>query len=278
MACLSQRAGLPPSGPGALALPSPSTPCRRKSPRSSSERGQASVEAALTLPLSLFLFLGTLQLFLLLQAQALTGYAAFKAVRTGSVKYGDCEAMTHAAIATLLPSFARTDSAVALGKAFRVHRDNVFVPQWDSGHTGSIVWINRERPLAAEIRADEEWSFDDPARYASAADITRLEARIVFWYPMRVPFANWVLSRMFLAQLGLRDFCAVDPLQPAHAAHWGAGQPMPLDAAIRQEMLERAERREYAFPLQATYAMRMMTPARQRFFATQNCPLPAQTP
>jgi hypothetical protein len=231
------------------------------------------VEAALTLPLTIFLFLGTLQLFLLLQAQALTGYAAFHAVRTGSVKYGDCEAMTHAALASLLPSFARTDSAVALGNAFRARRDNVFDPTLDSGHTGSIVWIARERPLASEIRADEELSFDDPARYSSVADVMRLEARIVFWYPMRIPFANWVLSQMFLAQLGLRDFVAVDPLQPAHEAHWRAGAPSSLSAAISQELLERAARREYAFPLQATYSMRMMTPARPRYFATQNCPL-----
>ncbi|WP_224247847.1 TadE/TadG family type IV pilus assembly protein [Hyalangium gracile] len=256
----------------------PSSPSRRKAVRPSSQRGQATVEAAISLPLTLFLFLGTLQLFLLLQAQALTGYAAFRAVRTGSVKYGDCEAMTHAAIASLLPSFARTDSAVALGTSFRLHRENRFTPAADSGHSGSIVWIARERPLASEIRADEERSFDDPARYSSVTDVTRLEARLVFWYPMRVPFANWVLSRMFLAQLGLRDFVAVDPLVPAHDARWGATRPVTLEASIREEMLRRADRRQYAFPLQATYAMRMMTPPRPRFFATQNCPFPSEAP
>ncbi|WP_224372207.1 TadE/TadG family type IV pilus assembly protein [Hyalangium versicolor] len=252
-------------------MPYPSSLSRQKPSRA--QRGQATVEAALTLPLLIFLFLGTLQLFLLLQAQALTGYATFRAVRSGSVKYGDCEAMTHAAIAALLPSFARTDSPVALGSAFRLHRENLYAPAADSGHSGNIVWIHRERPLASEIREDEERSFDDPARYSSSADVTRLEARLVFWYPMRIPFANWVLSSMFLAQLGLRDFVGVDPLQPVHETHWRAGQPVSLDAAIRQEMLARADRREYAFPLQATYAMRMMTPPRPRFFATQNCPL-----
>ncbi len=49
------------------------------------ESGQALVEAALTLPLTVFLILGTLQLFLLLQARTLTEYAAFLAVRKGSV-------------------------------------------------------------------------------------------------------------------------------------------------------------------------------------------------
>jgi hypothetical protein len=193
------------------------------------------------------------------------------------VKYGNCEAMTHAAIATLLPSFARTDSPAALGSAFRIHRDNTYSPVWDEGHTGPIVWIARERPLRGEIRADEEESFDNPARYASVSDVMRLEARIVFWYPLRIPFADWVLTRMFLAQLGLREYTAVDPIQPVHNARWRQGMATSLEAAIRQELLERVDREEYVFPLQANYSMRMMTPARRQFFEEQNCSPTPQT-
>jgi len=237
------------------------------------QSGQATVEAALTLPLTIFLMLGTLQLFLLLQARVLTEYAAFRAVRTGSVKHGDCEAMTHAALGVLLPSFARTDSPAALGAAFRTHRDNRYHSKADGGHTGTIVWIARERPLSGTLRSDEEESFDDVNRYAGVEDVVRLEARLVFWFPMRIPFANWVLGRMFLAQLGLREYSSTDPLQPARPAHWVGRTPPSLDIAIREELLERAARREYVFPLQATYAMRMMTPARPRYFRQQNCPL-----
>ncbi|PTL79046.1 TadE/TadG family type IV pilus assembly protein [Vitiosangium sp. GDMCC 1.1324] len=237
------------------------------------QSGQAAVEAALTLPLSIFLILGTLQLFLLLQARVLTEYAAFRAVRTGSVKHGDCEAMTHAAIAALLPTFARTDSPMALGTAFRTHRDNYYHPKQDTGHTGTIVWIARERPLRGTVSVNEEEAFDDVNRYAGAQDVVRLEARLIFWFPMRIPFANWVLGRMFLAHLGLREYSSVDPLQPAHQARWTGQSSVPLDVSIREELLARAQRREYAFPLQATYAMRMMTPARLRYFRTQNCPL-----
>ena len=43
-------------------------------PRGTGQSGQAGVESALTLPLTLFLLLGTLQLFLLLQARVLTEY------------------------------------------------------------------------------------------------------------------------------------------------------------------------------------------------------------
>lgn len=237
------------------------------------QSGQAAVEAALTLPLSVFLILGTLQLFLMLQARVLTEYAAFHATRTGSVKHGDCEAMTHAAIATLLPSFARTDSPAALGAAFRAHRDGQYQPRLDMGYSGDIVWVARERPRLSDISATEEEDFDDPARYQDADDVTRLETRIVFWYPMRIPFANWVLSRMFLAHMGLLPYTAVDPLQPVRLANWQRGvNAFPLEYFIRAELLSRVARAEYVFPLQATYVMRMMTPPRPRYFSTQNCP------
>jgi hypothetical protein len=237
------------------------------------QSGQAAVEAALTLPLSVFVILGTLQLFLMLQARVLTEYAAFHAARTGSVKHGDCQAMTHAAIAAVLPSFARTDSPSALGAAFRAHRDDQYQPLLDAGYSGAIVWVARERPRLADISATEEEDFDDPAHYQTVEDVRRLEARIVFWYPMRIPFANWVLSRMFLAHMGLQDYSAADPLLLVRTAAWRRGvNVFSLDSAIRQELLERTGRNEYVFPLQATYVMRMMTPPRPRFFATQNCP------
>jgi hypothetical protein len=68
------------------------------------ERGQAAVEAALTLPLTIFLILGSLQLFMMLQGRIMSEYAAFEAVRAGSRYHGDCKPMTHAVLAALLPS------------------------------------------------------------------------------------------------------------------------------------------------------------------------------
>jgi hypothetical protein len=232
------------------------------------QSGQAAVEAALTLPLTLFLVLGTLQFFLLLQARTMAEYAAFRAVRTGSVKHGDCKAMTHAAIAALLPTFARTDSPEALGQAFGVHNDNRY---HGSGHTGPIVWITRERPLSGSISANEEELFDDPAIYGGPRDVMRLESRLIFWYPLRIPFANWVLTRMFLARWGLRTYAAQNPLLLTETAHWNERTSPGFDGAIVGEMLSRSNQGEYVFPLQASYSMRMMMPARRTYFQTQNC-------
>ena len=45
------------------------------------ESGQAAVESALVMPLAVFLILGTLQLFMLLQGRIMAEYAAWRAVR-----------------------------------------------------------------------------------------------------------------------------------------------------------------------------------------------------
>ena len=82
------------------------------------QRGQAAVESALTLPLAVFLILGTLQLFMMFQARLLAHYAAFKAVRAGVVNNGSCAAMNDAALLALMPAFTRTDSVDRVVAAF----------------------------------------------------------------------------------------------------------------------------------------------------------------
>src|ERR1043165_309059 len=74
-----------------------------RSPRHGS-RGQAAVETALTMPLTLFLVLGCIQLFMLLQAKLMAQYAIFQAARIGSVSNGRCDMMKHAAILAFSPA------------------------------------------------------------------------------------------------------------------------------------------------------------------------------
>lgn len=249
------------------------------------------VEAALTLPLVVFLVLGTLQLFLMLQARVLAHYAVFRATRAGAVAYGDCERMTHAAILSLLPSFHSFlgDSTTAtivqhggggnapakLAAAFAARRFNRYAggtntgPNLDGVHDGSIVWIDRHIE-GGGVGSPQDRDFDEPGH------LRQLEVRMVYWYPLRIPFANWVMSRMFLAQLGLEEYTAANPLLLAERdANWNRGEftdPFSLSGEVGAEMLSRVRREQYVFPIETTFTMRMMTPLKARYFPTMNCP------
>lgn len=245
------------------------------------------VEAALTLPLVVFLLLGTLQLFLMLQARVLAHYAVFRATRAGAVGYGDCERMTHAAILALLPSFhsflgngvgghgGGANAPARLAAAFAARRDNHYAGGANAGrnldgvHDGSIVWIYRHI-AGGGVPSPQDRDFDEPGH------LRQLELRMIYWYPLRIPFANWVMSRMFLAQLGIENYTAANPLlQAERNANWNSGEftdPLQLSGALRDEMLRRFQAQQYVFPIETTFTMRMMTPLKSRYFPTPHCP------
>ncbi|MHB8875655.1 MAG: TadE/TadG family type IV pilus assembly protein, partial [Myxococcaceae bacterium] len=138
-------------------------------------------------------------------------------------------------------------------------------------YSGDIIWIAREQPLRGVVqgKGDQDLNFDMPG------NLMRLETRLIFWYPMRIPFANWVMSKMFLANFKLQAYRAQNPLMLTQQANWNGSMGSPtfnLDTAIGAEMAARVNRGEFVFPIQATYTMRMMTPAKAVNFTTQNCP------
>jgi hypothetical protein len=236
------------------------------------------VEAALTLPLVVFLVLGTLQLFLMLQARVLAHYAVFRATRAGAVGYGDCERMTHAAVLALLPSFHSFlggqggGGPAKLAAAFEARRFNRYSASRDGVHDGTIVWINRHIQGGEPPRRDQDRNFDQPGH------LRQLEVRMVYWYPLRIPFANWVMSRMFLAQMNVEAYTAANPLILAERnANWNSGEftdSFELSDDVGAELLSRVRRQQYAFPIETTFTMRMMTPLKARFMSSknQNCP------
>lgn len=232
-------------------------------------RGQAAIESALTLPLVVFMALGTLQLFLMLQARILTEYAAYQATRSGSMRHGDCGPMTDAALLALLPSVTRTDSPGALTAAFSARRLNRYSAGLD-GVDLPIVELVRDSPSRVPVPEDPD--FDQPGR------LSRLELRVLYWYHLDIPFADWVTSRMFLAYLGLQAYDAVNPLMPAESkAGWTAGGALEDEGwpggAIGPRLRSAVLAGKYVFPIRASASMRMMTPAKARHFAAAGCPL-----
>lgn len=260
------------------------------------------METAITMPLVVFMILGTLQLFMLLQGRLMAEHAAFKAVRAGVVNHGDCTVMTHAAIAALLPSFSSFlgqstpggSPQEKLANAFRARTagkpfGNAYDTQLDRLAWGTatgtvalnrpIVWVFRPSPLVGDVNAQSEEDFDDPDPVVRGNPPAqqfgyRLEVRLVYWMPMRIPFANWVMATMLRAYFGLGDYTGfVNPTLPVSQARWRAeASAQSLNGPMAAEFQTRFGLNQYSFPISASAAMRMMTPPRPQTFTTQHCP------
>ncbi len=235
------------------------------------------METALTMPLTLFMVLGTLQLFMLLQGRLFAEHAAWAAVRVGSVRHGDCQAMTHAAILALLPSFtsylgestAGATPQQKLGRAFVLRTngkpyENQYDANADAPHDRPVLWLFRPSPRASSVRKWSEEDFDDPEKGGYL-----LEARVVYWYPLRIPFANWVMATMYRAWFGFGAYQKQNPLIPTRQANWTTSS-QSLNG-FRAEFMTRYDDQQWVFPVVGTAAMHMMTPPRPAAFKRQHC-------
>lgn len=246
------------------------------------ESGQAAVESAIVLPLVVFLILGTLQLFMMLQARIMAEYAAYRATRAGSLNHGNCTPMMHAAIASLLPTFTNVSTPADLASAFGARKDNVFGPTTLSNGTSlsgdPVVWLFRESPQPGDWTGPEDEEFD--YRF----EPMNLDVRLVFWFPLRIPFADWVITRMLLAHYAMQDYAGViNPLNPAQIAAWpdSMGYSAPTgdlasyahtaQSMVAGQFQSNATSGKYLFPIHATASMRMMTPVKS---AAYNPPCP----
>lgn len=243
------------------------------------------METALVLPLTVFLFFGTLQLILMMQGRILAQYAVSRATRSGSLNHGSCGAMQDVALAALLPSlepFAKgADKAKSFVRTFTrtgpdgaSWRDNRYNYTNPAGGLRGVVWIDRVAPLAGDIDEYTEEYFD--VARGPNDQVWRLETRMVYWYPLRIPFANWVISEIAMVQLGIDTYRGIDPLSPTmRQANWLVKSPRDqLSAAVKSELRDRIINNQFAFPIYVTSTMRMMTPPRRSQFKQQNCPRP----
>ncbi|MFL5318480.1 MAG: TadE family protein [Myxococcaceae bacterium] len=254
----------------------------RSAKRAGCESGQAAIESAIVLPLTLFLVLGTLQLFLLQQSRISAQYAAYQATRVGSLSHGACKPMLHAALLTLLPnihSFLGDQSlsgspAQRLGAAFtRIKENNYGGYQWGGWASAgaadeAIVWVFREgrAPVAKDVTG-----FDQPL---SGGEPFRLEVRMVYWAPLRIPFADWVYARIAAARMGILPYTNYDPLVPTKKTTDWSGGTFTLESKLAQELRKRLIAGHYVFPITTSSTMRMMTPPRLSEFVRQDCQSP----
>ena len=181
------------------------------------------------------------------------------------------------AIAALIPTFRRATNAEELGTAFGAVRNNTFGADYTLSNGTSIedhpiVWIYRERPLMGQVPAIEDRDFD----YAFDEEPMQLQVTMVYWFPMRIPFADWIIARTVMAQMGIENYVAMNPLMPAHDANWDVvgTQPAHMNGIFNDvytRMKCNLPSGIYVFPIRANHTMRMMTPAKKHHFQQQNC-------
>ncbi|MBE4747490.1 pilus assembly protein [Corallococcus sp. ZKHCc1 1396] len=241
--------------------------------RGRGESGQVAVETAIVLPLFVFLLLGILQLGMMHQARLLTKYAAYKAVRAGSLHNADVEVMERAALAVLLPMVSQAGGGGAeVLKPIASASD--FAQKWNSSGISQnkmpdadlkYAQVHICGPLKADItsgtHANKELDFDDP-RVASGGDWaeslrTKLSIQVTFNYRLPIPFADVTIFNIARGQKALPYVLRLGKEENHTKKSYVDFRTDPLDAA--------AENKLYILPIRATYIMRMHS----NFYLTQ---------
>ncbi len=216
------------------------------------------METAIVLPMMVFLMLGILQMSLAHQARLLNEYAAYKVARAASVYRLSCRRMVNAALVALIPSMSRIGVNPNLqerfaGAAQRVLAENRPLAFNFSGG-GPIprvqvdYWVSDHRP-------DE--SFDLPLGVGQRP--TKVHVRLAYFYEYRIPFAGWIISRVWLAsQTGRQWALGADPVTPVRRQP-GAVTPArerSADWAVAQQGIDQGYS---TVPLASTWSMRLMS-------------------
>ncbi|QDE88470.1 hypothetical protein BHS06_05535 [Myxococcus xanthus] len=230
--------------------------------RERNQSGQAAVEAAIVLPLFVFLILGILQLGLMHQARLLTKYAAYKAVRAGALNSAKVEEMEKAALAVLMPMLSVPGQRGAyippVGSAAE------FQAKWRDVSGNQIPGTSLKHAqvtVCGPTRGDvggggPELDFDDPRNTAPSgwkeSHRTKLRVQVTFNYRMIIPFADWVIyqsTRGRELQKELRMYRK--PTDPKKQGD----KPDRTESLLEQA----AAQKVYITPIRATYTMRMQS-------------------
>jgi len=256
------------------------------------DSGQALVETAIVMPLFVFVLLGTLQLGLMHQAQALTTYAAYRAARAGALNHAQHSVMRRAAAAPLMPMMSipgggggekvfTIQSAAEYALKVQAIRALDFAPippvevkicGPTLAQIGTRNGLNANAPnLNGVVQFDAPLNIDQANWRAS--DRTKLRVEVTFQYRMPIPFANMMIYQIARGQ---EDAELLLVTRTGEDRDWGRfrrrEQRFVADAMAAAGM-------GYTLPIRATYTMRMMSdlyPRRSGYTLPQNntCHIP----
>lgn len=241
-------------------------------PSGKRDAGQAMVETAITMPLFVFIMLGTLQLGLMHQAHALTKYAAYKAVRAGAMNHAKKEVMELAAAAVLIPMVSWQDNGIETvspitdgaswtaklmearirSQATQMKIADVKVCGPTKQTARGTGGISTEAVAAAqEVQFDAPWVPKNTGWRDSERNKLRVE--VTFNYRLPIPFANGMIYWITRGQ---------EDSELLWVTRTGEEQTQLKDRLLseraRYDAMARAKL-GYVLPIRATYTMKMMS-------------------
>lgn len=253
-------------------------------------RGQVVVETAIVMPVFVFLILGLLQLGLMHHARVMAKYAAYKAVRAGSVNRGEKDAMEKAALAVLVPVIGRNSSAGAPHKADSAGAYDTAWNNLKNNDQGGVKFVEVIvcNPKRSQIAQDG--NFDDPrdaqGQKAAAAppppdpddpappdppalpqpgvggsapgldwkgfNSSKLQIQVTVFYRMYIPFANWMVWRLAVGE-------ETGSPKKQRWLGWKKDPNSPAAKTLKEKLMGLADQKKYIMPIRTSYAMRMQS-------------------
>ena len=222
------------------------------------QSGQVEVETAVVLPVAIFLLLGLIQLGLLHQARIIAEYAAYRAARTGALYNMDMKKMEAAAVAAMLPILSydnggaevlsRTDSASNwarkyLKPGFKMNR-MMDIPTLKYAEIIICGPVKSEvQSLTYTAEGKQYVPFDNPEVAGGSGAKTKLRVELTLNYRLIIPFADWVIYRMWKGRAISEDL---------HLDMGGHGPGFSFDKYEMAAMVG-----VHIIPIRAQYAMKL---------------------
>jgi hypothetical protein len=253
------------------------------------ESGQAAVETAIVMPLFVFTLLGLLQLGLLHQARLLTKYAAYKAVRAGSINRGEVKTMENAAIAVMLPLLAQESPRwsgsgrhqpqymvynVGSAGKYKQAYNEVVSSRSNRAFGKKMVEVTICGPITS---AGMNKDFDDPDVNPGdwkSFEATKLAIQVTTYMPLYIPFANAFIWWAARGEEGPARALAMKNLRMKTKTEQAEARVSPNSSWTLKELQGEAENGNYIMPVRASYAMRMHSNFKSNPPSTNECHIP----
>lgn len=261
--------------------------------RRNRQSGQAAVETAIVMPLFVFILLGTVQLGLLHQARFLTKYAAYKAVRAGSLQEGDEKAIENAAVAVMIPLLSQSSPRhsgdgekqpqhwvynVSSASKYKQAYNEVVSSRSNQAFGFKMVETTICSPVGNGAKGKDFDDFKTNTGDWKGFDATKLAVQVTTYLPLYIPYAN-----AFIWWAARGENTSPGRMQTMKNLRMRTGRTDNRDGEERKsingeytllKLQSEAEKGNYIMPVRATFSMRMMSNFKNNPPSKNQCHIP----